>query len=266
MTQFSQNNSKALSFKPFEQDNISLQYYLDKAIHINHLNFQDSNFIYMMDVRHLNDKYGSLIIDSSGTFLKSEWSTSRLTTQLFATYGYNYDQWSKFLKQTYQRPRTIFPYVNESNIYLRLQQPNRKHADWLNLTYLKSMETQTDSFNFVFELNLLKQPDTLTIGCNQLLKQILTQIAFAFQLVHFWHDYQANVPAKSIIHESPSLYSYIGNPAFKLFRQGPIQANMRLTQKLDLTNFVKYNKIQKYISQASEKQAQAIAKIARAKE
>lgn len=247
-----------IHFHPQAQTDFSIRSFLDKASDLNHMALDQLLIIYIMDIRHMSQTYGSLVIDHDGNIYKSEWSTTRLINEFFSEFGYNYQRWAQFLKTTFNRPRTIFPYVNKNKVFIRVQQPNRKHSDWINLTLLKDINilTQTNNtveiekINFIFNI---ADGAKLSISISERTSLILSQIGYAFQLVNLWYEFQSDM-----IFEPAPLQAYIGNPAFKLFSEKRLSYKEQLKAKLDLDQFNKYNKIHHYLKHTTQRQYETV--------
>ena len=247
-----------IDFLPQNESDFPINYYLEKATELDHSALSQLEIIYVMTIRHLNSTFGSLIIDRSGQFYKSKWSTTRLTEEFFSTFGYNYQSWSQFLKSTFNRPRTIFPYVNKNMVFIRLRNPENKHSDWVNITFINDLHIRTQkddpvkiqSIQFMFDLANYSK---LSISLNNRLSLVMSQISYAFQLVNFWYDFQVEMNEKDLIFEPTQLQTYIGNPAFKIFTKTRVPYKDRLKAKIDLAQFIKYNQIHNYLKSTTQR-------------
>src|SRR4051794_11185334 len=100
MAYTSVDETTKLYLMPQEHDIDTIKSYINQASDFDHKTLKTLTFIYLMDIRRINPQYGSLIFDYHGNILRSEWSTSRISNEIFCAYGYNYESWSRFLKKT----------------------------------------------------------------------------------------------------------------------------------------------------------------------
>ncbi|XJS11068.1 hypothetical protein ACF3NG_02040 [Aerococcaceae bacterium WGS1372] len=216
----------------------------------------DASFIptlsisYVMHVRHIHPDYGCLIFDHLGNIYRSQWTTSKLMRELFINqYGYDYDLWTKYIQSAYNKPRTVFPFVNKNHIYLRLKRDNSKHSDWLNLTQLvdcqistiEDLTSKTSSqqinLRIAAQVNELNHFQSLTIQFTGNTKRILSQLYYGYQITTDWYAYL------STRSNSVSLRSFMNNPAFRFIINNGNLKQYRLPHKVDIDLFLKYVKV-----------------------
>lgn len=257
------SESNTLYLTPNNHDVETIKHYINIASNLEHNRLKSLTFIYLMDIRHVNPEFGSLIFDANGHIFKSAWSTSRLSNELFNHYGFNYDSWSEFLKKTYNRPRTIFPFVKNNHIFIRITENRRKHSSWVNLTLLKGMKTKTshrhaqhlDSMNLAFKPTITEDShfQKLELFFNRKTSKLISQIDYAYQLTNKWYDFNLNIENDKLFREKNPVSQYLSNPAFDLFIKDGIPFRGQFNEQLKLNQFMQYNNVRNLLTHTDKK-------------
>lgn len=205
------------------------------------------SIFYLMHIKHIHPEYSTLIFDTHGNIYRSKWSTSRLSDEIFNQYGYNYETWSKFLRKTYKKSRTIFPYIHRNHVYLKLNRVDTDHSDWLNLSHIRKCHYVIDKptslqgykceqIDITFEVknNDSRAYESLTIRFKDYSQRILSQIAYSMQIMNHWYD---SLPYDSL---RESYSTFMANPAFHFFTKHQIPRQYRLSVKANIQQFLSY--------------------------
>lgn len=203
---------------------------------------------YVMHVRHIHSDYGCLIFDRHGRIYRSEWSSTRIMQMIHHNqYGYDYALWSDFLQSKYNRPRTIFPFVNGNHIYLRLKRVQAKHSDWVNITFLNQWQfiTSDDASDVAQQYPLivltlivnnssLADYQSLSLQFTGNPKRILSQLSYAYQIASDWHTYLSKQS------RTESLRLYMSNPALRHIVNHGLPRQFRLVERVKIHLFLEY--------------------------
>lgn len=203
---------------------------------------------YIMHTRHIHPDYGCLIFDYQGYIYRSEWSSTRIMQMIHQNqYGYDYALWSDFLQSTFNKPRTVFPFVNGNHIYLRLKRDKAKHSDWVNLTRLNKWQfTKPDESDlhsqqqavvelaFSVEEGEVMDYQSLSLQFIGNPKRIISQINYAYQITSDWHSYLSQQT------KTQSVRLYMNNPAFRHIIHNGLARQFRLVSKVKIQLFLEY--------------------------
>lgn len=179
-----------------QQDQDKMRSLIDDAIVISPERVADLKIIYLMNIQSYDPHYLSLVFDMNGMIYKFKWTSKKLSELIFIEHGFSYDAWSRFLRQTLNREKTIFPYVYGNTVYLRLPVANQKNNDWINLSYHTDISFNSKELSFNYILNNSPK-GKLKITFTDKIAKVAKQLTMSSELIKIWYQYQSQHLSKS---------------------------------------------------------------------